>query len=223
MTFRARPVQAYFIQPYEALPAGFPKHSFGTAEEARETCPHCDQPLSTLLSLDPADPRLELPALGGAPLKLCVCSRCQPLQYTLVGDGEIIAIHGPSASSSLFAAELLAPEFCPVALHAIPDRIAEARTLAAEGRLDEAGIWASDYDWRTPTNQVGGRPANARNMLPSPACPLCGTPLPFLASIVCATAGPADVEGLDQVQILFFVCRDCPTVVAITHDSEKVA
>lgn len=222
MTFRASPVQAYFLQPYEALPTGLPRHSLGNPTDVREACPQCDQPLSALLSLDPSDARLELPALGGALLKLCVCTRCHPLRYTLAGDGEVIAIQGPPTSASLFAAELRPPEFCPVALHAVPDRIAEARTLAAEGRLDEAGIWAGDYDWRTPSNQVGGRPATARGKLPSPTCPLCGTTPPFLASIVCGTVGPAGDEGLDPVQVLFFACRACPAVVAIASESGEM-
>jgi len=222
MTFRARPAQAYFLQPYQALPSGLHAHSLGGAESVEENCPHCDQPLFTLLSLDPADKRLELPELGGAHLALCVCIRCHKAQYTIAGDGELIAIQGPQTNSSLFAVELVPPGFCPVALHATPDRIAEARTLAAEGRLDEAGVWASDYDWRTPTNQVGGRPATARGRLPSPLCPLCGTAPPFLASIVCGTVGPAGEEGLDPVQVLFFACRNCPAVVAITPGSEAM-
>ncbi len=219
MTFCALPAQAYFLQPYGALPTGLPSHSLGSAEAVRENCPQCDQPLVTLLSLDPADGRLELPALGGTHLHLCVCPRCHQSQYTIADDGEVIAVQGFQTSPPLFAVQLQPPEFRPVALHAVPDRIAEARTLAAEGRLDEAGMWASDYNWRTPTNQVGGQPAIGSGQMPSSACPFCGMAPPFLASLVCTAEVSGGEAGLAPIQVLFFVCRDCPAVIAITTGS----
>ncbi len=220
MTFRARPAQAYFLQPYEVLPLGLPTHALGATREVKESCPHCDRPLSTLLSLNTSDERLELSALCSAQLTLCVCPICREARYALTGDGEVIALYSPQTHPRLSAFELLPPEFCPVALHAVPDRIAEARTLAAEGRLEEAGVRASDFDWQSPANQVGGRPAGSRGKIPSPTCPRCGTALPFLASVICGIIGPAIEGETGHVQVLFFVCRECPAIIAITPDSE---
>lgn len=215
MTFRCCPSQAYFLQSYDALPAGLPAHALGGPETSRESCPRCDRRLWTLLSLDASDRRLELTTTRLIHLPLCVCSVCHQAQYTIADDGEVISIPGSQTDSASFATkQLVPPASSPIALHAVPDRIAEARTLAAEGRLDEAGLWASDYDWNTPTNQVGGRPAAAGGKLPSPACPLCGTNPPFLATIACDIASPVDTAAPDQIQVFFFLCRECPAVIA---------
>lgn len=221
MDFHARPTQAYFLQLYQKPPAGLPAHSLGGTECVRENCTHCSQPLSTLLSLDTSDERLDLPTLSTARLNLCACASGCAVKYTIASDGDLVALRETQAGFAPTRRELIPPDFCPVALHAVPDRIVEARTLAVEGRLDEAGLWARGFDWQTPTHQIGGRPATPRNRIPAPTCPLCGKAPPFLASVVCRIVRGASLDQPDQIQVLFFVCRECPVVIGI--DANPIA
>ncbi len=214
-TLRASPVQAYFLQPCQRPTPEQPKHFLGSFEELEEACPQCARPLQLLLSLDASDGRIGLPVLPGNQLKLCVCGVCHQLQYAIAANGEIATFPISRASSPNSETILTPPKFSPVALHAVPDRVVEARTLASEGRLDEAGIWVREFDWAIPSHQVGGRPLIRNGKFPSPICPLCNTAPPFLASVVCGIAGPTVREELEQAQVLFFFCQSCPVVLAI--------
>ena len=219
MEFHARPAQAYFLHPYGELPTGLPAHSLGRTDSVLENCVQCGQPLSTLLSLVTSDERLDLSKLGMARLNLCACTGGCEVEYTIAEDGGLAALRDTQAGSAPMRRELISPDFCPIALHAVPDRIVEARTLAVEGRLDEAGLWARGFDWQTPTHQIGGRPATPRNKIPAPTCPLCGKAPPFFASVVCGIVRRAGLDQPDQIQTLFFVCRECPVVIGIAADS----
>jgi hypothetical protein len=91
-------------------------------------------------------------------------------------------------------------------LHAIPERVMAARTLLAEGRLNEAAGWVQQYDWRTPVHQVGGYPI-LDQPLKNPACDFCGRPMPFLASVAGTPVEPVGEEA--PAQMLFYLCRGC--------------
>lgn len=220
-TFSALPAQAYFLQPSkEALP-GSPKHHLGGDSRMAASCADCDRPLATLLSLDTTDPRLELHGRGLSEIDLCTCVSCRETWYTFAPDGEIAPITSGNALSSLEGAKLVPPASCPVRLHAVPDRIVEARTLASEGRLSEAGAWVKEFDWQSPRNQVGGRPAIVGDILSSPKCPLCGVAPPFVAAIACAVCDDARPAEIATAQVLFFLCIECPSATAIRLDSHR--
>lgn len=215
------PAQAYFLQPCkEALP-GSPKHHLGGGSRKPASCADCDRPLATLLTLDTTDPRLELHGRGLSEINLCTCVSCHETWYTFAPDGEIAPITTSNALSSPGGAELVPPDYCPVRLHAVPDRIVEARTLAAEGRLSEAGAWVKEFDWQSPGNQVGGRPATIGGILPSPKCPLCGKAPRFVATIACAVCDDPRPAEVATAQVLFFLCIECPSAIAIRLEAQR--
>jgi hypothetical protein len=105
----------------------------------------------------------------------------------------------------------------PVVLHAIPERIAEARTLILQGRMAEAADWVQRFDWQSPVNQVGGVPLVLGPGCGIPVCKLCGSNMPFLACAALVSAEATDDEP-GPAQTLFFLCRSCPSVLAV-HDA----
>lgn len=214
MSVRAVPTQSFFLQPYERLPEGMPSHALGDSRPTGETCPRCSRDWITLLSLDCTDPRLELATFKGR-LRLAVCPACGNAAYVVANDGELAALpeQADRRRPGSFELELEAPAHCPVALHAIPDRVTQARALAAEGRLNEAAAWAGNFDWQTFTHQVGGGQIAGRRDLIAPSCPTCSRPLPFLA---CAATVAGCLPAGDSVAVCFFACRGCQAVVAVT-------
>lgn len=217
----ALPAQAYFLQPCKVMLPGSPRHHLGSGSRMPASCADCDRPLATLLSMDTADRRLELNGRGLSEIDLCTCVNCRETWYTFAQDGEIAPITTGNALSSPGGAELVPPDFCPVRLHAVPDRIVEARTLAAEGRMSEAGAWVKEYDWQSPRSQVGGRPATIGGILPSPKCPLCGVAPPFVAAIACAVCDGARPTEVATAQVLFFLCIECPSATAIRLEAHR--
>lgn len=216
----ALPAQAYFLQPCkEALP-GSHKHHLGGDSRMPAPCADCDRPLATLLSLDTTDRRLELHGRGLSEIDLCTCVSCRETWYTFAQDGEIAPITNTNSWSFPSGAELVPPNYCPVRLHAVPDRIVEARTLAAEGRLSEAGAWVEEFDWHSPRNQVGGRPAIVGGILPSPKCPLCGVAPPLVAAVACAVCDDTRSTEISTAQVLFFLCIVCPSAIAIRLEAQ---
>ena len=216
MIVHALPVQGYFLQPYERLPKELPSHWLGNDGADSASCLECDQLLICLLSLDSADSRLELQAFPTARLNLQVCAACERSSLAVTSAGEFISLRTADDIAALPGRKLQPPKYNPVALHAIPDRVAEARTLAGEGRLDEAGGWAKAFDWHVPAHQVGGQPALAGTAVPNVSCPLCSSPLPFFASIACETTPDIAAAETEAAQVLFFVCRSCFAVVSKT-------
>ena len=211
----ALPVQAYFLQPCKEAATGSVRHHLGGGSRLPASCADCDRPLATLLSLDTTDPRLELCGRGLRAIDLCACISCPETRYTFAPDGEIAPITTFAPLSPPRGTELVPPSYCPVRLHAVPDRIVEVRTLAAEGRLSEAGAWVKEFDWQSPGNQVGGRPAILGGMLPSPKCPTCGVAPPFVAAIVSALGDARRPAEIGTAQVLFFLCLECPSAIAI--------
>jgi len=208
----AIPQQGYFVQSYEQLPAGMPRHALG-GPAAGDSCPTCKCAWVTLMLLDCVDARLELCAFKQGRLPLVVCLQCGESSYALASDGEIAAVPTPRGQhTSIASLDLLPPRAGDCALHAIPDRITQARELAAERRLEEAGNWAGDYDWKSLTHQVGGSLIAGRAVPSAPACPLCNERLPFFA---CVAVGNGREEAA-PLAVCFFVCRACQSVVAKT-------
>ena len=216
MIVHARPVQGYFLQPYERLPKELPSHWLGNDGAELASCLECDQLLTCLLSLDVADPRLELQAFPTARLNLQVCAACKRSSLSVTSAGELISLRAAEDALAVPGRNLQPPTFAPVALHAIPDRVAEAQTLAGEGRIDEAGEWVKAFDWLAAAHQIGGQPAWAGTAVPNVSCPLCSSPLPFFASLACETTSDIAAEETAPAQVLFFICRSCFAVVSKT-------
>ncbi len=213
---RALPVQGYFLQPYKRLPKELPSHWLGHDDVTPGTCPECAQRLICLLSLEVADARLEIQAFPTARLNLQVCAACKQSSVAVTSAGELISLRTADDNVAFPGGSLQPPTLTPVALHAIPDRVAGARTLAGEGRLDEAGGWAKTFDWHVPAHQVGGQPALAETAVPNVSCPLCSSPLPFFASVACEATPDISAPETEPAQVLFFICRSCFTVVSQT-------
>lgn len=107
-----------------------------------------------------------------------------------------------------------------VLLHAIPERIAEVRSLAGEGRLAEAEEWVADYDWDGPQNQVGGRPQLRDCLMQSPKCELCGRVAPFLSSVLVDVQLGFESEQ-HELQLLYFLCRGCMNISVLPDLPER--
>ena len=212
------PAQGYFIQPRQGAAQAAPQHAFGSPENGPVACPMCGESLVRALRLDTADARLELP--DDSPfLDLWLCATCSMTRYAVSSRGECLPARSPDAIQA--NSPFRTPPPGPVSLHAIPERIQEARTLARERRLDEAGSWARRFDWHRPIHQVGGEPIPFDSLSAQPACDRCGGEMSYLASVVASEA--PECEPLDQptTQAIFFNCRPCRAILA-QRDSVRI-
>jgi hypothetical protein len=220
--FTSCPVEGLFLQPYAGWPAGAPCHCLGGESDDGGECPACARPLRRLLRLDARDSRLELPRIAGGFLELLRCPQCEVTRYTLTSRGELLVLGEVAEGEPKLTnwspgkAWPVLPE-TPVVLHAIPERIAEARTLVWQGRIAEAASWVQRFDWQSPVHQVGGVPLVLGPGCGIPVCELCGSKMPFLASVARANAEATD-DAPGAAQTLFFLCRSCPSVLAV-HDA----
>lgn len=220
--FTSWPVEGYFLQPYAGLPEGAPRHGLGGAPDEGGECPVCAWPLRRLLRLDARDSRIELPRIAVGWLDLLRCPQCDVTRYTLTSRGELLVLgevteDKPNLTNwSPGKAWPPLPE-TPVVLHAIPERIAEARALVLQGRMAEAAGWVQRFDWQSPVHQVGGVPLVLGPGCGIPVCELCGGNMPFLASVVMVNAEATD-DDPHPAQTLFFLCRSCPSILAV-HDA----
>jgi hypothetical protein len=220
--FTSCPVEGCFLQPYAGWPAEAPRHCLGGAADDGGECSACARPLRRLLRLDARDSRLELPRIAGGVLELLRCPQCEVTRYTLTSRGELLVL-GEAAEGepnltnwSPGKAWPPLPE-TPVLLHAIPERVAEARMLVLQGRVAEAADWVQRFDWQSPVHQVGGVPLVLGPGCGIPVCELCGSNMPFLASVAMVNAETTDDEP-GPTQTLFFLCRSCPSILAV-HDA----
>jgi hypothetical protein len=214
-----QPEQGYFLQPVSDRLDREAHHWLGQHGEGEwPECPVCDAPLKALMRLNTKDLRLNLSEIPGIELPLLICPQhlTPELQYSLTSAGELLVSDadldrdiGTDAHASI-----VLPAAQQILLHAIPDRIAETRELASEGRLLEAAEWARRFDWHQPQNQVGGLPVLMNFSRESPNCSMCGQKMPFLASIVVEVESPNDPEA-SILQMLYFLCRDCANVASV--------
>ena len=220
--FASCPVEGCFLQPYAGLPDGAPRHCLGGTSDGGGECSACALPLMRMLRLEVRDTRLELPRIAGGFLDLLRCPQCEVTHYTLTSLGELLVLGaatpgGPSPTNwSLGRTWPTFPE-TPVVLHAIPERIAEVRTLVLQGRMAEAAGWVQRFDWQLPVHQVGGVPLVLGPGCGIPVCELCGGNMPFLASVALVNTEATDDEP-SPAQTLFFLCRSCPSILAV-HDA----
>lgn len=181
-------------------------------------CPVCNAPLKSLVVLNKKDVRLDLGDIPGNELRLLVCPAhfLRKLHYTITSAGEFLhSTRSPDTEVEMDShLSIVLPEPQQILLHAIPDRIAETRELAGEGRLLEAADWARKFDWHQPRNQVGGFPVLVNRRLNAPHCSLCESRMPFLASVVVDIRSPIEPD-IHVLQMLFFLCRGCSNVASI--------
>lgn len=210
------PEQGYFLQPVSDSSVSDAHHRLGaTPDTDFPECPVCEVPLQTLLALNTKDLRLKLGKIPRKELELLICPHhlTRELQYTVTSAGEVLLselIHVPEMAGDAHLTVVL-PGPRQIMFHAIPDRIAETRELAGEGRLPEAADWARKFDWNHPQNQVGGNPVLINRQLTAPVCSLCDSKMPFLASIVVGVTSPLEPDTR-TLQMLYFLCRGCSNV-----------
>jgi hypothetical protein len=137
------------------------------------------------------------------------------LDYSFTGAGEWL-VDDSSSSVELSEVDVGRVKQIPIEailLHAIPDRIVEARVLAGERRLAEAESWAGRYGWDQRRHQVGGIPGLVHRIMPNPECGFCGRTMPFLAVVVVEITNGFESKE-HELQLLYFLCRYCANVAA---------
>ena len=145
-SFVSEPRQGYFLQPFDGRVASLVHHVLGGPNRWESRCPRCDQTLVMILQLDPRDTRLGLKGIPSPRLPLMCCPGCfsARLDYCFTSAGELLVSerNERAAEGGAPTDRMEPPPEEKILLHAIPDRIVEARLLASEGRLVEAQDWA---------------------------------------------------------------------------------
>lgn len=184
------------------------------------SCPNCDKPLLKFLSLDVADPRLELKDSPFETLPLLFCWTCNIAQdefiYKIHTDGVIELMHyGKGGTQTKFPYGGYPAYFLgmSVTLEEIP---AEDQRIIRLLNRDEIDRWECLQEHRelcVPRHQIGGEPFVVQPLTRT-ICPLCRKVMPLLASIGDDSGDGRSFTQNEYVQVIYKYCRNCYTVTA---------
>jgi hypothetical protein len=203
--------------------AGEHKHDFcGPIKIRGAACPNCAKPLLRVLSLDPADSRLNVDPATTSAIHLLYCWTCSipygVFSYRIRSDGAVALLGLPPAHEGAFGPDGPYDGYTGK----FPLRKVGLVALSEEEREEEK-LAQSDPDAALdlfPKHQVGGFPVILNPQ--AVACPACLRPSPFLAVICDDASGnrpgevPAEASFVDnlEVQMVFHFCRGCSIVSA---------
>ncbi len=242
MAWRAVPAKGYFVELSETQPGEY-RHIFCGQHSIRDAwCPNCDKPLLRFLTLDLADPQLELNG-SEERLPLMNCWTCGIAQadfyYQLRADNGISVLScGRGEHTSDFPYNHY-PEHFPqrhVQLVPMPTCIQQGLVRLNAGKVsstysDAVGMPELDTD---TVGRVGNAPPmdhpdSESDGLTIPKhqvggqpylldtywrmrCPKCGNRMPFLASIGDYSGTTKGFADNSFVQLLYHYCRECRCV-----------
>ena len=222
MSVESTPTKGYFV--HFGRNAGITlsyRHEFcGPNDLQGASCPNCNKPLLRFLSLDVADPILELEDSPFEALPLLFCWTCNVAQdefiYKIHADGAIELLHyGKGGIQTNFPYGDY-PVFFPgmsVTLEEIPDE--DQRIIMALNRdeIDEWEYRQEHSELCVPRHQIGGEPLVVQPLTRT-ICPLCGKVMPLLAVIGDDSGDGRNFTQNEYVQVIYKYCRNCYTVTA---------
>lgn len=196
-------------------------------------CPNCHKPLLQLLSLDTADPRLNLPnaPIRSIPLLYCwtCCITSEYFYYRLLPPGNAVEVisYGKGVLDEVEYPYTPYPDFFPgsgVELIKMSDAEQwfhkklnafwrEHPELDDESYEQYQQFAQQHHDLDVAYHQVGGEPQFVQQWDTwAIQCPICHGAMPFLASILDDNLDPRGFTDTGETQTVFTYCKKCHVV-----------
>jgi thiol-disulfide isomerase/thioredoxin len=211
MSVSYSPKQGYWLRLVEKKSLSF-SHQLGGAHDIPGAgCPNCKKPLLQLLSLDPADERINLAAcpLDRFPVLYCwTCNVAQDDFYYQLQGKEVRLIKYKKGGVELDFPYRKYPVYFPASLaelHPLTNREQDAIHAINQGDEDAED---ENPNLSVPAHQIGGEPIyldRGRSL----RCLACKSEIPLLATVADNAGKQRSFTRNEFVQVMVFVCRKC--------------